>query len=445
MPPLTRRRVARARPPYELVARIAVLEPQARAHALDACGPEGWGTRAGGSGPGLSLLAAEPEVELRGGAEVFGELRRWLGPREAAPPLGSIAVGYLAYDLGRELERIAGEPASAPVAPIAPVYMGGFRAVYRWDASERRGEVVGVDPAAVARLHELVETAAHSSPAPLPCLGAARGAAPEAGFLDGVRTIREWIRAGDVYQVNLSRRLELGHLELAGLATLYGDLTARAGAPFSAWLDAGPVQVVSNSPERFLRIDGRRVETCPIKGTRPRGRTPGEDRWLAKELVHSPKDRAEHVMIVDLERNDLGRVCRTGSVRVARLADLRSFATVHHLVSSVQGELRDPADWHGLLSATFPGGSITGAPKLRAMEIIEQLEPVRRGIYTGAIGYFDAAGGADLSIVIRTAVAEHGQLHLQLGGGIVAESDPEAELQETRDKGNAFARFWQAP
>jgi len=440
--PLTRRRVTCARPPHELVARIGPLAPGVRAHALDACAPEGWGTPVDGSKSGPSLLAVEPEVEFRGGGEAIGELRRWLDPHDGAAPLGAVAVGYLAYDLGREFER-SHEWTPEQAAPgSSPVYMGGFRAVYRWQAEGRRGEVVGSDAAAVARLHDLVETAARAAPPPVPCLGRP-GGPPEAEFLDGVRAIREWIRAGDVYQVNLSRRLELDRPDAPALAALYGELTARAGAPFSAWIDSGPVQLVSNSPERFLRVDGRRVESCPIKGTRPRGRTPPEDRWLAKQLEHAPKDRAEHVMIVDLERNDLGRVCRTGSVRVARLAALRSFATVHHLVSCVQGELRDPADWRGLLAATFPGGSITGAPKLRAMQIIEQLEPVPRGIYTGAIGYFDAAGGVDLSIAIRTAVAEGGRLHLQLGGGIVAGSDPDAELQETRDKGDAFARFWE--
>jgi para-aminobenzoate synthetase component 1 len=201
--------------------------------------------------------------------------------------------------------------------------------------------------------------------------------------------------------------------------------------------------VLSNSPERFLRVLGDRIETCPIKGTRPRGRTAEEDAWLAKDLVNSEKDRAEHVMIVDLERNDLGRICRHGSVVVERMAELRSFPTVFHLVSSVQGQLHDPRDWAGILRATFPGGSITGAPKLRAMEIIEELEPARRGIYTGALGYFDAAGGFDLSIAIRTAVARRDRLSLHLGAGIVADSDAHAELLETRDKGRAFAELWE--
>ncbi len=437
MLPLTRRDIDGAIPPWQLVPRLASLDPALRPHALDACGREGWGTPPGGSRVGTSLLAVEPEAELRGGAEVLAELERWLKPDPDSDPLGSLALGYLSYDLGREFERV---PALLPDDGDAlPVYIACFRAVYAWRAGQ--GQVLGSDARAVGRLAELVR-AATALPAPAPARLAGPGCAPPAQqFLEGVATVRDWIRRGDVYQVNLSRRIEFPRPEPAHLARLYAGLTAGSGAPFSAYIDAGDVQLVSNSPERFLRVVGQRVETCPIKGTRPRGRTPEEDRWLAKDLLHAPKDRAEHVMIVDLERNDLGRICRTGSVRVERLAELRSFGNVHHLVSSVQGELRDPADRLGWLAATFPGGSITGAPKLRAMEIIEELEPVRRGVYTGAIGCFDACGGLDLSIAIRTAVAQGESLRLQLGGGIVTESDPETELQETREKGRAFERL----
>jgi para-aminobenzoate synthetase component 1 len=445
--PLTRLEIGEtdaALPPWQLVPRIAALDPALRPHALDACGPEGWGTPPGGRGPGSSLLAVEPELELRGGSEVFGELDRWARPDPGSDPLGAIALGYLSYDLGREFERI---PSLIPIGvPPPPVYLACFRAVYLW--REGRGCVVGSDARAVERLADRVRAAsALAEPVADPeaaDLARPRVAPPARDFLEGVAAVRGWIRRGDVYQVNVSRRIEFARPEREQLARLYARLTRTSGAPFSAYLDAGDVQLLSNSPERFLRVAGRQVETCPIKGTRPRGRTPEEDGWLAKQLLHAPKDRAEHVMIVDLERNDLGRICRTGSVRVDRLAELRSFANVHHLVSSVRGELRDRTDRHDWLAATFPGGSITGAPKLRAMEIIEALEPVRRGIYTGAIGCFDASGGLDLSIAIRTAVAEGEHLLLQLGGGIVAESDPEAELQETREKGRAFERLWSA-
>jgi anthranilate/para-aminobenzoate synthase component I len=256
-----------------------------------------------------------------------------------------------------------------------------------------------------------------------------------------VDAIRAWIGAGDVYQVNLSRRLESAPVSAHQARQLYAALCRESGAPFDALIDTGRVQVISNSPERFLRVERGEVETCPIKGTRPRGRTADEDRALARALCASPKDRAEHVMIVDLERNDLGRVCATGSVAVPRLAELRSFATVHHLVSSVRGRLRDPLALEALIAATFPGGSITGAPKLRAMQIIDCLEAGERGVYTGAIGRFDAAGGVDLSIAIRTAVVCAERLSLRVGSGIVADSDPELELAETRDKAQAFRRF----
>jgi len=225
---------------------------------------------------------------------------------------------------------------------------------------------------------------------------------------------------------------------------IYAALATTAPSPYGALLEADGVTVISGSPERFLGTVGDRIETRPIKGTRPRGASPAADRCLAQELERSEKDRAEHLMIVDLERNDLGRVCEIGSVEVARMAALRSYSRVHHLVSSVQGTLRDPGDWLALLAATFPCGSITGAPKIRAMQIIEELEPVRRGVYTGAIGVFDAAGGIDLSVAIRTALARAGSLELALGGGIVADSDPDAELRETRDKGAAFAELWSA-
>jgi para-aminobenzoate synthetase component 1 len=269
-----------------------------------------------------------------------------------------------------------------------------------------------------------------------------RASLDAAGYRAGGEAIRRWIRAGDVYQVNLSRRLSWPRLRRPELRALFGRITAAAGAPFDAYLEGPQRTVISNSPERFLHVAAGQVETCPIKGTRPRGRTPIEDRWQAKALRGSAKDAAEHLMIVDLERNDLGRVCELGSVRVQELAALRSFPTVHHLVSSVQGRLRRDVDLETLLAATFPGGSITGAPKLRAMQIIDALEPVPRDVYTGAIGYLDAAGGMDWSIAIRTAIARDDGLHLHVGGGIVAASDPEAELRETRDKARAFADLW---
>jgi para-aminobenzoate synthetase component 1 len=257
-------------------------------------------------------------------------------------------------------------------------------------------------------------------------------------YLQAVRRAKDYIAAGDIYQVNLSQRMS------APLATtpmsLYRRLTQENPAPFSAYLETPDAAIVCCSPERFLQVRSDEVETRPIKGTRPRGSTPEEDARLAAELLASEKDRAENVMIVDLERNDLGRVCEYGSVHVPELFALESYATVHHLVSTVRGRLRPGATALDCLRASFPGGSITGAPKVRAMEIIEELERTRRGVYTGAIGYLCFSGDMDVNIVIRTLVVRDGTAYFQVGGAIVADSDPEGEYQETLDKARALAR-----
>ncbi len=423
-----------ALPPHRLVRGLAELGTIC---ALEAGGSEGWGTPPGGSGPGAHLLGLDPEVEFSGGVEAIGEARRWLDPRPGRDPFEAVLIGSLSYDLVRAFVPL---PSSALEDLSAPeVRLFGFRAVYR--ASGRRAEVVGSDPAAVRRTAAAIRVAAKCGPG-RPAAGArARARWSDSDFRDAVRRAQRWIEAGDVYQVNLSRRVDFEGVPADAIPGLWAQLAQRAPAPFGALVTGAGAALLCNSPERFLRLEGRALETCPIKGTRPRGATAERDRELAVELGLAPKDRAEHVMIVDLERNDLGRVCRTGSVRVERLAALRSYPTVHHLVSSVRGELRPGVDWLELLEATFPSGSISGAPKRRALEIIEALEPVRRGPYTGALGWFDAAGGIDLAIAIRTAVAARGRLHLHLGGGIVADSDPDAELRETRDKGRAFAEL----
>jgi para-aminobenzoate synthetase component 1 len=257
-------------------------------------------------------------------------------------------------------------------------------------------------------------------------------------YLEAVRRVKEYIAAGDVYQVNLSQRFSVP-MEIDPW-DLYLLLRERNPAPYAAYINAGDFQIISSSPECFLTLDpiSRTVTTRPIKGTRPRSADPAEDRRLAQELESSAKDMAENIMIVDLERNDLGRACEFGSVSVPELAMIESYPTVHHLVSTVTGRLRDDRDAVDLLTATFPGGSITGAPKIRAMEIIAELEPVRRGVYTGAIGCLGFDGSVNLNIAIRTAVVKDGMCHFHVGGGIVADSDPEAEYQETLDKGRAF-------
>ncbi|HEY3011398.1 MAG TPA: aminodeoxychorismate synthase component I [Gemmatimonadales bacterium] len=254
------------------------------------------------------------------------------------------------------------------------------------------------------------------------------------GYLDAVSRVREYIIAGDIFQANLSQRFQTRLPEPA--FELYRRLRRRNPAPFAGYLDFGELAVLSASPERFLRLDAERrlVETRPIKGTRPRGLGPMHDAALGRALAESEKDRAENVMIVDLLRNDLSRVCRPGTVRVPELFALEHHPTVHHLVSTVLGELEPEADAIDLIRAAFPGGSITGAPKVRAMEIIAELEPTQRGVYCGSIGYLSVTGAMDTSIVIRTYLALRGELYFQAGGGIVADSDPELEYRETLDK-----------
>jgi para-aminobenzoate synthetase component I len=252
------------------------------------------------------------------------------------------------------------------------------------------------------------------------------------GYLEAVTRVREYILAGDIFQANLSQRFQ-GTWESTPL-DLYHRLRRRNPAPFAAYLGFNDVAVLSASPERFLRLDGGHIETRPIKGTRPRGLGPMHDAALGRALAESRKDRAENVMIVDLLRNDLSRVCRPGTVRVPELFALEHHPTVHHLVSTVVGEIEPGAGAVELIRAAFPGGSITGAPKVRAMEIIAELEPTQRGVYCGSIGYLSATGAMDTSIVIRTYLLLNGQVYFQAGGGIVADSDPELEYRETLDK-----------
>jgi para-aminobenzoate synthetase component 1 len=257
-------------------------------------------------------------------------------------------------------------------------------------------------------------------------------------YIKAIKRAKQYIAAGDIYQVNLSQRFTAAP-DLHPY-DLYIRLRTLNPAPFAAYLNFEDVAIVSSSPERFLQFcaDTRMVYTRPIKGTRPRGTTPEEDAKLADELINSAKDRAELIMIVDLERNDLGRVCEIGSVHVPELIVLEKYPTVYHLVSTVAGKLSKDMDRIDLLKATFPGGSITGAPKIRSMEIIDELEPTKRSVYTGAIGYLSFTGNMDLNIVIRTFIVNKGKAYFQVGGGIVADSDPESEYQETLDKARAL-------
>ena len=257
-------------------------------------------------------------------------------------------------------------------------------------------------------------------------------------YLAAVRRVIEYIYAGDVFQVNLAQRLL--HPARSDSVSLYRRLRERNAAPFAGYFDLGEFQIVSASPERFLKVADRWVETRPIKGTRPRGSSPEANLFAGDELRQSPKDRAENVMIVDLLRNDLSRVCQPESVRVTQLCELEVYRYVQHLVSAVRGRLRDDVSPVELLRAAFPGGSVTGAPKVRAMEIIAELEPTARGPYCGSLGYVGFDVAMDWSILIRTITAGRGWWQAPVGGGIVAQSVPEREYQETWDKAAGLLR-----
>lgn len=353
-------------------------------------------------------------------------------PDSSLPFLGGL-IGYWGYDLGRSLEPV-GE-SSSQVVSLPASRIGLYDWALIQDHQLRESWLVATCNRRDQVLAWLRQPAPSTTDFQL--LSPFEGELDRDGYAERFAAVQHYIRAGDCYQINLAQRFSAryrGDLWSAYLRLRQATPTPFAG--YQAWdSDQGEQAILSLSPERFLhcRADGH-VEARPIKGTRPRGRSPEEDARLASELTASLKDHAENVMIVDLLRNDLGRVCRPGSVRVPQLCGLESYANVHHLVSIVCGDLaagRRPLD---LLSAAFPGGSITGAPKVRAMQIIDELEPSRRSVYCGSLGYVDVRGNMDTSIAIRTAVADAGRIHLWGGGGLVADSDVEAEYTETLDK-----------
>jgi anthranilate synthase component 1 len=263
---------------------------------------------------------------------------------------------------------------------------------------------------------------------------------PPADFTAGVRRILDYLVAGDAFQVNLSRAWRRQFDAVPDPTRLYERLRRHNPAPFAGLMRWGPTAVLSSSPERLAATVGLNVETRPIAGTAARSKGSAEDEMARQRLLASAKDRAEHIMLIDLERNDLGRICEPGGVAVDELMQIESYAHVHHLVSSVRGRLRPEVTVGDVLRAVFPGGTITGCPKVRAMEIIAELEKVGRGPYTGAMGYLSRCGRMDLNILIRTLVQEGSQAVLRTGAGIVADSDPEAELEETRHKARGVLR-----
>jgi para-aminobenzoate synthetase component 1 len=401
------------------------------------------------SGPvSRTVVAANPVRVVRGAsveelADAWAEARAlWQADGRPGVPVG---VGWLSYDLGRRFERIRGS--LLPESPWSEIEFRFYDALVVCDPANERAEIWASDePAAQRAALEFVRPEADGhEDGPLWSAGPLVEMESPERHLAAVARALDYILAGDIYQVNLARRLGCAFPVRPGEApglSLFALLESAAPAPHAIWLADGEsgTALVGNSPERFLsRTVSGQVETWPIKGTRPRDPA---DLALeqAADLLASAKDRAEHVMIVDLERNDLGRVCETGSVQVMDLCQLLTLPTVHHLVTKVRGQLRPSVGLAELLRATFPGGSVTGAPKIRAMEIIAELEPARRGPYTGATGWLGAAGDLDLAVAIRTALIRAQQLTLWVGGGIVADSEPAAELAETWDKARAFSR-----
>jgi para-aminobenzoate synthetase component 1 len=392
------------------------------------------GESARGEGDVLAALAALL------GRYGLGEAGQELDP--AIPPFQGGMIGFLGYDLAPRIERL---PRRVPRDSRLPdIRLGlydtavaidgrtGAAELWAWDLT---GEGRRAAERRVAMWREAIYRAIR---APESCttkdsvLGRPTSSFERETYLATVRRVQEYIAAGDVFQVNLSQRFSArGRAEPLDL---YLRLKEKSPAPFAAFLRFNDLAVVSASPEWFYQTRGGRLVTRPIKGTRPRGKDPGDDARLADDLRSSPKDRAELTMIVDLERNDLGRVCRYGSVVVRDPMTVESFAQVHHLVATVEGELRPEVGPVDVIRALFPGGSITGAPKIRAMEIIDELEPNRRSLYTGAIGYLSQGGSSAFNIAIRTILVEGDCASFQVGGAIVADSDPEAEYDETLAK-----------
>ncbi|WP_446811536.1 aminodeoxychorismate synthase component I [Methylomonas sp. 2BW1-5-20] len=376
-------------------------------------------------------------------ADPFELLKQQLGTPLASVdglPFNGGAIGYFAYDLARRIERL---PAMASDAEnLAEMAVG----IYRWavivDHQRRQSWLVSIDLPESEQQRLIAEFSTITTPAEtaqFKVLQAPRANMDRAAYATAFQRIKHYLKEGDCYQINLTQRFESPCQGDPWQA--YQVLRQINAAPFSAYLNFPDVQVLSSSPERFLKVTDGAVETKPIKGTRPRRSNWEEDQAQIEDLVSSTKDRAENVMIVDLLRNDLGKSCRKGSVWVPSLFSVESYATVHHLVSTVTGQLAAGQHAIDLLRSCFPGGSITGAPKIRAMEIIEELEPHRRGIYCGAIGYIGFDGNMDTNIAIRTLVHNQGTIRFWAGGGIVNDSVLDEEYQECFDKAAALLQL----
>ncbi|PWB80490.1 MAG: aminodeoxychorismate synthase, component I [Candidatus Methylomirabilota bacterium] len=380
-------------------------------------------------------------------------LRQYAGMTSTGDVPTAGAIGYFGYDLRHHLERLPAVAADDLRLPDCVIYF--YDRLFWFDPANGEMFITSSGlpyPPGTARKQRASErlleardliararSTGGSRSSELPHLEASlKSNMSKAQYCKALEAVLDYIAAGDIYQANISQRFAT---QFSGEPwALYRRLRSRFPAPFGAYLHCGPFQVLSNSPERFLLIEGDRISTCPIKGTRPRGMTVEDDARIIGELRRDPKERAEHVMIVDLERNDLGRICQVGSVHVERFETIETYHTLHHMVSTVAGTLEAGADPIDCLRATFPGGSITGAPKIRAMEIIDEVEPTARGLYTGAIGFIGFSGGMELNIAIRTAIVTGERIYFQTGGGIVADSSPAKEYDETLLKAETFFR-----
>lgn len=407
-----------------------------------------------------SFLGADPaRVIVVRDADPFVRLRDFLaGYRVRAHsrgiPFTGGAVGYFSYDAGACIDRVSLRPQTDfvdipravfgiyPVVFIIDHYSGrvsaactGFPEENGGLARRRCGDNFKKACAILSRAHGGGKKRRKAGDK-VRC-GVTANISP-GEYAAAVKKAKEYIRAGDIYQVNLARQMSVK--TAIPSADIYCRLRSAAPVPFGGYFDAGDFQILSGSPERFLSLRGRRVTTMPMKGTRARGGSLREDARLRRELLSSEKDKAELMMIVDLERNDLGRVCEYGTIKATAMRDIEEYSTVFQTTATVEGTLRRGCDGIDLVRAAFPGGSITGCPKLRAMEIIAELEPCRRSFYTGALGYIGFSGDMDWNIMIRTALKKGNTLYYGVGAGIVADSSPEAEYEETQVKARGFYR-----
>ncbi len=441
--------VRELRAPPEVLRRLAARYPARYPLLLDSA--------ATGPLSDASVLLAHPGAALwlTPGGEVRGEgvqpqgagflealdawwrdERRAGTPESAALPFCGGWALFFGYELAQEVEPHL----HLPRTPL-PFTAFALRTPCALVHDLRSGRLLAVAEAAAAHALDAIERdvrsleAADASPGTL-TVHSVNEEDPER-YLARVVQAKEYVRAGEIYQANLSRPWDV-RIGTSGVgspaAALYARLRAANPAPFAALAQWQDVAIVSSSPERLVRVSGRRIDTRPIAGTRPRRGSPGDDLREMSELAAHPKERAEHIMLIDLERNDLGRVCEPGSVRVDELMTIESYTHVHHIVSNVSGTLRPEVTPIGALRAVFPGGTITGVPKFRCMQIIAELEGAGRGAYTGSLGYLTLDGRLDLNILIRTMTLRGDQVQFHAGAGIVADSDPQRELEETRAK-----------